>query len=221
MRTKPTARRAQKPATSRGAGPTSSGMTKLASLGIAALVLGWAACAGSDLTVGVRADGLTVECADEGDDVNTCTPLDGDDACEGWTAGGAATVLWPPNHKLMRFTLADCAAVQDDCDDGGVILRTSSAAAEDGAHITSISSDEAVEVGAGGDGHTTAYDVAIVDPVTFELRSERQGGGDGRVYRVNFVDGAGVEGSCEFHVPHNQGPTSGAMDSGTVVTLAP
>jgi hypothetical protein len=36
--------------------------------------------------------------------------------------------------------------------------------------------------------------MAIIDPVTFDLRSERQGGGDGRVYRVSYVDGAGVTG---------------------------
>jgi hypothetical protein len=101
-----------------------------------------------------------------------------------------------------------------------LLARTAPAIAAD-AHITSITSDERVEVGAGGDGHTTSYDVAIIDPVTFDLRSERQGGGDGRVYRVNYVDGAGVTGSCEFLVPHNQGPTSGATDSGTVVTITP
>lgn len=190
-----------------------------------AIFAGAAACSSSSTVTGVRSDGLTVECEQQSDDVSTCTPEDGDDHCESWEAGGAAAVLWPPNHKLMRFTLDDCAAVQSGCDgggDGGVILlaRTQSAAPAD-AHITSITADEAVEVGAGGDGHTTDGDVAIVDPRTFDLRSERQGGGDGRVYRVNFVDPLGVTGSCEFLVPHNQGPTSGAIDSGTATTVTP
>lgn len=202
-------------------------------LGIAtALFAGAAACShSSGTTIGVRSDGLTVECEQQFDDVSTCTPDDGDDHCESWRDGGAANVLWPPNHKLIRFTLDDCAAIQDGCDgggdgggsdDGGVILLAGTlAGAPADAHITSITADEAVDVGAGGDGHTTEYDVAIVDARTFDLRSERQGGGDGRVYRVNYVDGAGVTGSCEFLVPHNQGPTSGAVDSGTAVTVTP
>jgi hypothetical protein len=70
-----------------------------------------------------------------------------------------------------------------------------------------------LEIGAGGDGHTPTGDMVIDSPTTFELRSERQGGGDGRVYIVSWVDGA-VSGSCEFDVPHNQGPALGAVDSG-------
>jgi len=197
-----------------------------------AILAGAAGCSNSgNITIGVRSDGLTVRCEQQFDDVSTCTPDDGDNRCETWKDGGAANVLWPPNHTLIRFTLADCAAVQPGCDGGGddggsgdgggVILARALAAAPADAHITSITADEAVEVGAGGDGHTTDYDVAIIDPVTFDLRSERQGGGDGRVYRVNFVDGAGVTGSCEFLVPHDQGPTSGANDSGTAVTVTP
>lgn len=195
-------------------------------LGITTAILAGAAACGnsSGTTIGVRSDGLTVECEPQSDDVSTCTPDDGDDHCESWEDGGAASVLWPPNHKLIRFTLDDCAAIQDGCDgggDGGVILARTLAAAPADAHITSITSDEAVDVGAGGDGHTTKYDVAIIDTRTFDLRSERQGGGDGRVYRVHYVDGAGVTGSCEFLVPHDQGPTSGAVDSGTAVTVTP
>jgi len=99
--------------------------------------------------------------------------------------------------------------------------HSTSADATGGTHITSITADEAVEVGAGGDGHTIKDDIQIVDAVSFALRSERQGNGDGRVYRVNFVDDAGAEGSCEFQVPHDQGPARGAVDSGTVVTVKP
>ncbi len=60
-----------------------------------------------------------------------------------------------------------------------------------------------------------------MDLRSFALRSERQGGGDGRVYRVNWADDAGVTGSCEFDVPHDQGPAHGAVDSGVVVTVTP
>jgi hypothetical protein len=194
----------------------------------AAVLFGAAACTDPAVhTIGMRVDGVKVDCVQRGDGVSTCAALN--DACD------AATVLWPPNHKMVRFTLADCAPAPGCGGDGGgggsgsgsgsgsddVIFRTSAfAAAPADATVTSITADEAIEVGKGGDGHTPDADVAIVDGVTFDLRSERQGGGDGRVYRVNFADGAGVAGSCDFVVPHNQGPTSGAVDSGTVVTVA-
>jgi hypothetical protein len=110
-----------------------------------------------------------------------------------------------------------------DDDDDGVEVQVARAAGDAVPEsITSITSDEDVEVGAGGDGHTTDFDMAIVDEVTFELRSERQGGADGRVYRVHYIDTDGEEGSCEFLVPHDhRKPFGGAVDSGTVVTLTP
>jgi hypothetical protein len=212
----------------------------------ATILVGAAACGGSsDSVTGMRFDGVKVTCNKQSDDVSTCAPM-ASDPCD------AATVLWPPNHKMIQFTLAACAPAPG-CGGGGsgsgsgsgggsgsgsgggsgsgsgsgVILRTTGTADATGtadvtgAHITSITADEAVEVGAGGDGHTTKFDMQIVDPVTFALRSERQGGGDGRVYRVNYVDDAGADASCEFDVPHDQGPTRGAADSGVVVTLTP
>jgi hypothetical protein len=210
---------------------------------------------------GVRSDGLPVECESGPDsDVQVCTPEDGDDECESWEDGGSAFVLWPPNHKLVRFTL-DVCDVARDCDDedddggddgdddgdddsgdvgddggddygddGGVdagpveIVRRAVPGPDDvvPVAITSITADEAVEVGAGGDGHTTDFDVAIIDDVTFELRSERQGGGDGRVYRVHYIDSDDEAGFCEFMVPHDhRKPFGGAVDSGTVVTVLP
>jgi hypothetical protein len=189
---------------------------------LAVLLLG--ACNdGGDVTIGTRSDGLQVSCDKQSDDLSACTPMDGDEACETWEDGGAANVLWPPNHKLIRFTLAACGAVNDGCTptDPGPINLTATPVDPTPARITSITADEAVEVGAGGDGHTTDYDVAVIDDVTFELRSERQGGGDGRVYRVNYVDTDGNPGSCEFLVPHNQGqgPHAGAIDSGTQVVV--
>lgn len=174
---------------------------------------------GRDSITGVRGDGLTVVCEPTstggGDDVYECTPADGDNSCEGFAEGGTALVLWPPNHKLVTVALADCAALTDDCPIEVAPPGVFSAAAID-AHITSITSDEAVDVGAGGDGATGDYDMRLVDDVTIEVRSERQGGGDGRVYRVHYENDAGVAGSCEIHVPHDQGPVGGALDSGEV-----
>ena len=118
-------------------------------------------------------------------------------------------MLWPPNHKMRTFTLADCAKV-DVCPNGQAIA--------DG-RVTKITADELVEVNKGGDGHTVNYDMAILDDYHFDLRSERQGGSDGRVYTVYYVDSNNNEGSCQFLVPHNRGPHEGAVDSGTKVTI--
>lgn len=205
---------------------------------VTAILVGAAACSGSDTTIGIRYDGVKVECTQTGDDVNMCTPMAPADPCD------SANVLWPPNHKMIQFTLSACnpapgctggggggpdaGAPPADAPDGdaGIIFRTTSATVSSAgptatSKITSITVDEAVDVGRGGDGHTPTTDVTIIDPVTFSLRSERQGGGDGRVYTVNFADDMGVTGSCEFQVPHDQGPAHGAVDSGVVVTVTP
>jgi hypothetical protein len=188
-----------------------------------------AACSSSSGALqGTRSDGVAVTCdATDADGMYECTPDDGDDVCEGYAQGGTALVLWPPNHKLVTITLEECAAVVDDCDgDGG----DGSGSGDDGGEagltlngslpldtvITSISADEAVD--ANGDGSTKSYDMRLVDDHTVEVRSERQGGGDGRVYRVQYENSLGV-GSCEIHVPHDQGPFGGAVDSGEVVRI--
>jgi hypothetical protein len=177
---------------------------------------------GRETITGTRADGLNVVCEPTstggGDDAYECTPEDGDDSCEGFAEGGTALVLWPPNHKLVTVSLADCAAVSDDCPIEVAPSSTSAAALD--AHITSVTADEAVDVGAGGDGSTKDFDVAIVDDATVQVRSERQGGGDGRVYRVHYETSEGVAGSCEIHVPHDQGPVGGAVDSGEAVRVS-
>lgn len=131
--------------------------------------------------------------------------------CQPWP-NGPATVLWPPNHKLHTYSLADCAGI--------TMCPNGQSGALDGT-VTKITVDEAIDVGKGGDGHTTNYDAKILDATHFELRSERQGGADGRVYTVYYTDAAGNDGSCQFLVPHNQGPFEGAVDSGTVVTVLP
>ena len=200
-----------------------------------------AACSGQSVTTGMRYDGVKVECTQTGDGISQCAPESGGtaDPCD------SAIVLWPPNHKMVQFTLTACqpppgcgggsgsgsdgpdAGGGSDDGDAGVIFRTepgpvrSAAGPSPTAQITSISVDEAVDVGKGGDGHTKVSDVEIIDGVTFALRAERQGGGDGRVYRVNFGDDEGATGSCDFQVPHDQGPAHGAVDSGAVVTITP
>jgi hypothetical protein len=85
------------------------------------------------------------------------------------------TYLWPPNHKLATITAT--VNVTDNCGGGSYVL-------------TSITSDEPEDDK--GDGHT-APDIVGADYGTadteFQLRSERQGGGDGRVYTITYTAG--------------------------------
>ena len=154
---------------------------------LVASILLAAACSGDSRTAvtGTRADGLSVTCeptsTGSGDEIYDCTPADGDDSCEGFDEGGSAMVLWPPNHKLVTVSLDDCAAITDECPIG---LAPSAQSTLD-AHITAITADEAID--ASGDGSTKDYDMRIVDVSTVEVRSERMGGGEGRVYRVSYV----------------------------------
>ena len=101
--------------------------------------------------------------------------------------------LWPPNHEMHDVTIADCAKVSDVCDSAVSVS------------FTYVSSDEAPTVH--GSGHTSP-DVAVIDCRHVSVRSERAGGGDGRVYRIGYeaVDHSGnhTRGSCRVLVAHDQ-----------------
>lgn len=109
--------------------------------------------------------------------------------------------LWPPNHKMETVSVRDCIAVED-CDDDWH------------ARIVSVSSDEPDNDR--GDGNTDA-DVVALDAETVSLRSERQGGSNGRVYTISFEveDGSGnlAEGQCQVVVTHDQSGDA-AIDDG-------
>lgn len=119
-------------------------------------------------------------------------------------------MMWPPNHKSQSFSLSDCAAVTwDNCDEDGLDIDSF-------GEILSISSDEPEDATGTGDGKTTD-DIVITSATTFELRAEREGGGDGRVYTVNYAveDASGNRGlgSCTVVVPHDMSGRD-AVDSG-------
>ena len=122
--------------------------------------------------------------------------------------------LWPPNHDYETLTLADCALVVDACEgelDANVV-----------GTILSIYSDEPEE--SNGDGNTTS-DIDIVDEHTFRVRSERQGGGNGRVYGVSFIvtDSAGntSEEVCSVSVPHDQSGSASIDDGASAGFVMP
>ncbi|NHJ20927.1 MAG: hypothetical protein EAX91_08300 [Candidatus Lokiarchaeota archaeon] len=118
-------------------------------------------------------------------------------------------ILWPPNHKYHNITVSDFILDVSDICDADVGLED--------VVITSVSSDEP-ENGR-GDGNTL-NDIVIVDPQTVKLRAERCGGGNGRVYTINFevTDASGntAMGYYKVWVPHHQGIGFIAIDDGLI-----
>jgi hypothetical protein len=110
--------------------------------------------------------------------------------------------LWPPNHKYRHITPADVVSVVDACDPDVAVW------------FTSVSSDEPVNDL--GDGNTEP-DIQNFGCDGVELRSERQGTGDGRVYTLGWHaedhHGNSVEGTARVVVPHDRSGRQ-AVDSG-------
>lgn len=120
--------------------------------------------------------------------------------------------MWPPNHKYHAFNISDFVdSVTDGCDTslgvGSVV-------------ISQVTSDELENNG--GDGNTL-NDIEIAgDCKSVQLRAEREGGGDGRVYTITLRvrDASGNEGtaSARVSVPKSQG-SGPAIDSGPHYTV--
>jgi hypothetical protein len=127
-------------------------------------------------------------------------------------------LIWPPNHKYVSFTLADCASVTTACPtgdtDGGGCGHNS--LIDEMGSILSIYSDEDEDSAGNGDG-STLEDIVITGKSSFKVRAERQGKGNGRVYGVNFKvtdsSGAVKTATCKFMVPHDQSGR-GIVDNG-------
>jgi len=106
--------------------------------------------------------------------------------------------LWPPNHKMVTVTASPSFPADH--------LTVN-------ASITSNEPDNGV-----GDGNTDD-DAVVINGFTFQLRAERSGGGDGRVYTITFdiTDACGnmAQRSAEVRVPANKGKgRHGADDAG-------
>ena len=108
-------------------------------------------------------------------------------------------VLGPPNHALVPVTIT---GVTDPNGDPVTIT------------ITAITQDEVVY----GPGKDASPDGAGIGTHTAWVKAERDGNGDGRVYRIAFLatDGNGgrSSGSVFVAVPHDQGAGAHAVDSG-------
>lgn len=86
-------------------------------------------------------------------------------------------VLWPPNSKYVSFSLDDLIlSVSDNCTDLEI----------GDINIPMATSDEPEDVKGGGDGHTSDDIVIAGGCKTVEVRVERQGKSNGRVYTIHF-----------------------------------
>jgi len=127
-----------------------------------------------------------------------------------FTAVSNPITLWPPNHKYRSFDASDfVVSVDDNCTDLGAADVT----------ITHVTSDEAEDAKGKGDGKTK-NDI-VISGSSVDLRAERQGGGNGRVYTIYMTvtdeHGNSSSASAQVHVPHSK--KSGAADDGAVYTV--
>jgi len=120
---------------------------------------------------------------------------------------------WPPNHQYQNFTSADFGVTASSSCDGDL---TSSVI------IVSVTSDELDDNPAGADGSTVNDMVIAANCKSVQLRRERDGDLDGRVYTVTFAvtDSVGhtTTATAQVTVPLNQNG-GGAVNSGTHNTV--
>ena len=126
------------------------------------------------------------------------------------TVNGTTPSMWPPNHKYQTFQLTGfVTGASDNC--GGVGISN--------VVIEKVTSDE-IENG-NGDGNTTNDIIIAANCKSVQLRSEREGDGNGRVYTITFkvTDTHGNVGraTSKVVVAHNPGET--AVDSGVHYTV--
>lgn len=120
--------------------------------------------------------------------------------CE--AAFASLETLWPPNHEFVPI---DVLGVTDPDDDPIIIT------------IDSIFQDEPVD--STGDG-AFVPDGQGIGTTTAEVRAERDGAGNGRVYHIGFDAEDGKGGSCSGEVlvgvPASQGKKGAPVDGGAL-----
>ena len=128
------------------------------------------------------------------------------------TVNGFTPTLWSPNHQYQTFSVTDfVTGVTDSCNTslgvGNVV-------------ISQVTSDELEN--SSGDGNTLNDIVIASNCKSVQLRAERDGDGDGRVYTITFTvkDASGNVGtaSATVVVPKSQG-SGPAIDSGPHYTV--
>lgn len=126
------------------------------------------------------------------------------------TTNGQTLSMWPPNHKYQTFQVTNfVTGASDNCTSLGV----------SNVVIEKVTSDE-IENG-NGDGNTTNDIVIAANCKSVQLRSEREGDGNGRVYTITFkvTDASGNVGRATAKVVVNHNPGETAVDSGVHYTV--
>jgi hypothetical protein len=126
----------------------------------------------------------------------------------------ASLELWPPNHQYVTVaTTQSVVSVVDAC--AGTIPVGN-------VVITSVSSDEPEDANGGGDGNTKDDIVIATDCQSVQVRLERQGSSNGRVYTIDLAvdDGNGNIATAQHQVtvPKSQNGNS-AVDDGPIYTV--
>lgn len=120
-------------------------------------------------------------------------PVSGNQPPDCSAASGQQIELWPPDHRFEAIDVLAAGGVTDP--DGDSVTVT----------VTAITQDEPVSGSGAGD---TAPDGGGVGTGVAEVRVERAGDGNGRVYQVAFTADDGQGGTCEgalpVSVPHSQ-----------------
>ncbi|MFA6232780.1 MAG: T9SS type A sorting domain-containing protein [Bacteroidota bacterium] len=116
-----------------------------------------------------------------------------------------AQSMWPPNHSYHTFDLSGIiSSVSDDCDGSPMV------------YISGAGSDEAENAPGDGDGDTSDDIVIAPDCQSVQLRSERQGAGNGRVYTIyiSATDYSGNTSTVEYKVSVKHSVRTAATDDG-------
>src|SRR5688572_15857716 len=131
-----------------------------------------------------------------------------------------SATMWPPNHQYQTFNVTDFVSSAMAGCGGGDITNS--------VVIEKVSSDEPEENPAGADGNTLNDIVIAPDCKSVQLRRERDGNLNGRVYTITFkvTDSFGntATATVKVSVPKNNGGTAidnGAAAGYTVNSLCP
>lgn len=165
--------------------------------------------------VGLGTTSVTITVADPAGNMSTCTAnvTVVDMTPPVITLIGQQIALWPPNHQYETINVSQLVAgASDNC--GGDLTAS--------VVIAQVSSDEPEDAPGGGDGNTLNDIVIAPDCQSLQLRAERQGSGNGRVYTITFkvTDAAGnvATATAKVTIPKNQNGAA-AIDDGPSYTV--
>jgi hypothetical protein len=127
---------------------------------------------------------------------------------------GQLISLWSPNHKYVTYKPSDFVTTVSDSCQGNIPVSN--------VWISKVTSDEPENINS-GDGNTFNDMVIANDCKSVDLRAERDGNKNGRVYTITLkakdAQGNVATTTVKVTVPHSQGPKGVAVDDGPVYTV--